>query len=203
MSKVRKFYANKVYQYRWKGLDMTEEERKKLIPADIVSQDPAAYGMEFPNEGLFMYLHVARDAFGNTWPIPPAPFGYAMPFPKEGFKGQSPEEYVAKNYARWEVVMPMSSFTFSDLEVPSGAGAGAAGAGAGPGDPLPDPCIALLESLGIKTESDFRKWALENHPDKGGDEETFKRVSGCFNRKGGRRKTKKNRRRRKNTRKRV
>ena len=34
-----------------------------------------------------------------------------------------------------------------------------------------------LESRGIRNRKDFRKWAMTNHPDRGGDLEAFQRVS--------------------------
>lgn len=40
-------------------------------------------------------------------------------------------------------------------------------------------CPELLRRLGILSVRDFKKWALKNHPDKGGDETLFKEVSNC------------------------
>jgi len=44
--------------------------------------------------------------------------------------------------------------------------------------------ITLLDFLGIKTSRDFRWWALRNHPDKGGDLETFQDVSNLVDKFG-------------------
>lgn len=88
----------------------------------------------------------------------------------------------------------------------AGAGAGsAAGAGAGTypratgARPAPaDPCDKLLSGGNIVDKSSFRKWALENHPDKGGDQAKFQEMSDCYDKKlkpkfGGRRTTKRRR----------
>jgi len=40
-------------------------------------------------------------------------------------------------------------------------------------------CKELLKKEGINNTSDFRKWALKNHPDKGGSVKKFQEVSGC------------------------
>jgi hypothetical protein len=40
-------------------------------------------------------------------------------------------------------------------------------------------CDAILAREGITSRKDFLKWALKNHPDKGGNTETFQRVSAC------------------------
>ena len=40
-------------------------------------------------------------------------------------------------------------------------------------------CKKILKNNDIKSLKDFRKWALKNHPDKGGDSELFKTVSSC------------------------
>jgi len=40
-------------------------------------------------------------------------------------------------------------------------------------------CKKILKNNDITSLKEFRKWALKNHPDKGGDEETFGIVSGC------------------------
>lgn len=47
-------------------------------------------------------------------------------------------------------------------------------------------CMSLLTSLGVagntleETRKNFKKWSIKNHPEHGGDEHTFKLVSGCF-----------------------
>jgi hypothetical protein len=40
-------------------------------------------------------------------------------------------------------------------------------------------CDAILAGAGITSRKDFLKWALRNHPDKGGNTEAFQRVSNC------------------------
>ena len=40
-------------------------------------------------------------------------------------------------------------------------------------------CKKILQNHNIQSLKDFRKWALKNHPDKGGDTDTFGLVSGC------------------------
>jgi hypothetical protein len=35
-----------------------------------------------------------------------------------------------------------------------------------------------LASMGIKSNADFKKWSLRNHPDKGGDVSKYQKVSG-------------------------
>jgi hypothetical protein len=40
-------------------------------------------------------------------------------------------------------------------------------------------CKKILKNNDITNLKDFRKWALKNHPDKGGDSEIFGIVSGC------------------------
>lgn len=45
-------------------------------------------------------------------------------------------------------------------------------------------CVKDLKSLGLLKNNTidkdyYRKWALKNHPDKSGNQELFKRVSGC------------------------
>jgi hypothetical protein len=40
-------------------------------------------------------------------------------------------------------------------------------------------CKNILNFNGIKTPSDFRKWSLRNHSDKGYDDELFRNVSIC------------------------
>jgi len=40
-------------------------------------------------------------------------------------------------------------------------------------------CKKILKNNDITSLKDFRKWALKNHPDKGGDSEIFAIVSGC------------------------
>ena len=40
-------------------------------------------------------------------------------------------------------------------------------------------CDRILCKQGIKTNKDFRKWSIKNHPDKGGDQALFQEVSNC------------------------
>ena len=40
-------------------------------------------------------------------------------------------------------------------------------------------CAEILNNKNIKTLKDFRKWSLTNHPDKGGNQDVFGKVSGC------------------------
>jgi len=40
-------------------------------------------------------------------------------------------------------------------------------------------CRVTLNQYGIKTRKDFLKWSAKNHPDKGGNEETFQIVNEC------------------------
>jgi len=53
-----------------------------------------------------------------------------------------------------------------------------------------DECRTTIKSVGIfldtpdetpqSIRSRYRLWALKNHPDRGGDEEQFKKVQGCY-----------------------
>lgn len=45
-----------------------------------------------------------------------------------------------------------------------------------------DPCVSKMCKQQIVNKSDFRKWALKNHPDKGGDEILFKEINECVQR---------------------
>ncbi len=55
-------------------------------------------------------------------------------------------------------------------------------------------CAAVLKREGIATRKDFRsKWALKNHPDRGGDTAKFQVVSDCVDQLGARRRTRKRR----------
>jgi hypothetical protein len=49
---------------------------------------------------------------------------------------------------------------------------------AAPASSAVDRAKSELASMGINSLSDFKKWSLRNHPDKGGDTATFGRVSG-------------------------
>jgi len=52
-----------------------------------------------------------------------------------------------------------------------------------------DDCKTILRENKISNARGFRKWALKNHPDKGGDTVKFQFVSGCFDEiKGGKNK---------------
>ncbi len=44
---------------------------------------------------------------------------------------------------------------------------------------MSDECYRLLESVNISEDMPFRKWALKNSPDKGGDVSRFQEVSRC------------------------
>ncbi len=41
------------------------------------------------------------------------------------------------------------------------------------------PCKTFLKSKSINNKKDFLLWARKNHPDKGGSQNTFKKVSHC------------------------
>lgn len=41
-------------------------------------------------------------------------------------------------------------------------------------------CQEMVCKYNIRNRSDFRKWALKNHPDKGGNEEIFKSLTQCI-----------------------
>jgi len=58
-----------------------------------------------------------------------------------------------------------------------------------PAEPLPttklpvlnrEQCIEKLKEYNINNRKDFLRWSLKNHPDKGGNEETWKQVRGCM-----------------------
>lgn len=56
-------------------------------------------------------------------------------------------------------------------------------------------CAAVLKREGIATRKDFRsKWALKNHPDRGGDTAKFQVVSDCVDQLGARRRRTRKRR---------
>jgi hypothetical protein len=44
-------------------------------------------------------------------------------------------------------------------------------------------CKTIFQQANFNPSNDiskeFRKWSLKNHPDKGGNNDTFKEVSGC------------------------
>ena len=89
---------------------------------------------------------------------------------------------------------------------PSASARAAAGEGAPPRpSAAKKSCETILAEHGISVEDkgSFRKWALEHHPDKGGDETIFKEVSGCWTSltKGGTRRNRKNRKNRRKARK--
>ena len=44
-----------------------------------------------------------------------------------------------------------------------------------------DSCNDILCPKNIRTKKDYRRWALKNHPDKGGDTSTFQNVQDCIN----------------------
>jgi hypothetical protein len=62
---------------------------------------------------------------------------------------------------------------------------------AAPADPVEEAKRALAP-MGIGSRREFNKWALKNHPDKGGDTAQFQRVSSLADKafKGGRRQKK-------------
>jgi len=64
-------------------------------------------------------------------------------------------------------------------------------------------CDAILAEAGITSRKEFTRWALRNHPDKGGDTKTFQRVSACVDTQyGSARKTRRRQKKRRATRKR-
>jgi hypothetical protein len=42
-----------------------------------------------------------------------------------------------------------------------------------------EKCVELFDDLDIYSHKDFKKWALKNHPDKGGSVDKFQIVSSC------------------------
>lgn len=67
-------------------------------------------------------------------------------------------------------------------------------------------CRKALDSAGIKSRSDFRKWSLQNHPDRGGDTTKFQEMSACVDTafpSGGRRKSRRKNRKARKTRRRY
>lgn len=75
-----------------------------------------------------------------------------------------------------------------------------------PPPPAPIPrgpeCDKVLAEAGITSRRDFLRWALTNHPDKGGDTAKFQRVSACVDTQyGSGRKTRRRRVKRRTTRK--
>lgn len=46
-------------------------------------------------------------------------------------------------------------------------------------------CDAILSKASISSRKEFLRWALRNHPDKGGNTEIFQRVSACVDRQYG------------------
>ena len=44
---------------------------------------------------------------------------------------------------------------------------------------MSDECYRLLESVNISEEMPFKRWAVRNSPDKGGDTGKFQEVSRC------------------------
>lgn len=72
--------------------------------------------------------------------------------------------------------------------------------------PAPIPrgpeCDKVLADAGITSRRDFLRWAVRNHPDKGGNTEVFQRVSNCVDTQyGSGRKTRRRRAKRRTTRK--
>jgi len=43
-----------------------------------------------------------------------------------------------------------------------------------------EQCIEKLKEYNINNRKDFLRWSLKNHPDKGGNEESWKQVRGCM-----------------------
>lgn len=80
---------------------------------------------------------------------------------------------------------------------------------AAPGREAPPPPIAkgpecdkILADAGITTRRDFVRWAVRNHPDKGGNTEVFQRVSNCVDTQyGSGRKTRRRQKKRRSVRK--
>jgi hypothetical protein len=66
-----------------------------------------------------------------------------------------------------------------------------------------EECRRRLEEAGIRTRSDFRKWSVQNHPDKGGDMLRFQEINACMDTVFPRGGTRKSRRKRRKTRRRL
>ena len=174
---LRLLVPGRVYRYSWRGINQDEEQRKKLIPAEILPLEPLQIGHEFQNEGLFMYLEKDTQTYGL-----PAPLGYVNKIPPLGFKGETPEEYMRNSrHETMKAILPASSFIFSELDRPGPA----AGAGAGPAVPAPPPPPPSKEEQAAAAKY----------------KEDVKMAGGRKNRRHAR--TKRNRRRRRVTRKRV
>lgn len=83
----------------------------------------------------------------------------------------------------------------------------------GPAEPPPptqspkqESCKKRLKDEGIQDKGSFRKWALTNHPDKGGDVAKFQEINDCMDvvfPQGGRRKSRRKIRRSRKTRRRL
>lgn len=81
----------------------------------------------------------------------------------------------------------------------------------GPAEPPPQPeslklkhCRKRLNDEGIEDKGSFRKWALKNHPDRGGDTAKFQEISDCMDAvfpQGGRRKSRRKTKAKRHTRK--
>lgn len=73
-----------------------------------------------------------------------------------------------------------------------------------PPAPAPPTCETILAREGITSRKDFLRWAITNHPDKGGDTTKFQEVSNCVDKQFGKarltRKKRKNRKMRKTSR---
>lgn len=70
-----------------------------------------------------------------------------------------------------------------------------------PPEPVPEgpECDKILSDAGITSRRDFVRWALRNHPDKGGNTEVFQRISNCVDKsypRGGVRKTRRKQKKR-------
>jgi hypothetical protein len=75
-----------------------------------------------------------------------------------------------------------------------------------PAEDTEDKCGKSLASAGITSRSDFRKWSLQNHPDRGGDTTKFQEISACVDTvfpSGGRRKSRRKNRKARKTRRRL
>ena len=77
------------------------------------------------------------------------------------------------------ITMAILKEAYNDVEIDFGG----PGPGAAPPPPAPiakgPECTATLREAGITSRKDFTRWALRNHPDKGGDTAMFQRVSAC------------------------
>ena len=105
---------------------------------------------------------------------------------------------------------PNSSSSSSSSSA-SGAGAGSSSSSSSERNETPEEketrkCLDFLKDLGIKENKNFKEWALQGHPNKGGDTTLFQKVNDCMDKtfrknkkshEGGTRKSKRNYRKKK------